>query len=696
MRHLLVLALASACVAVAADPPTALPDLVLERGETLVYAYPPYDTVATSDPTIVRIVERGKGLVELIGTAAGVVDVKLVATERGASVAYVSRIEVLPPLADVITDEIRAKHKDLSPAEQQRIAAEALVSARRWYLGRAESAPNLYQSYMLARSAWSLLAPHGPRSAMVMDAKDLMDKAKAELDTTFAQVSAVIDRAIQVRDWAALAAHLDALLRFLPDPRDRRHQRARKLRDFYADVLDRRDVNSEGVLAGGIHMQQFCDAVQQGVVAMEKGNFRDASTLLAAASALIKSQTVQRLIELNQLLAEAPVDHVDKILEITSGIMTLTDDAWFRTGVTAFARKTHELWTRERDHALSASRGDKEFDLSRYSEALDHYDKIARDSELYVVRLGKIETCKAKLTAALRDEAKALIAAALPEEANVKLREAMVIAPHDMQNELVVLMGMAQNNQKYAVLLRKGRAELRADNVDAATQFLEQIPDTSIYYEAAASELESIGLQCSTREARKLFALGEGAKALALLKDARDPSAVAFREKVDSVHQLYVQARELYHAEKYREANDLWDTLKRMVGDPTNQYYKWAEAGIKVDPVIFPTEYAKEAQEYFAAGKFLTAAKLNSRVLRFDPKNASALTLQKTIERQVLLRYAIERKKFESGSIDNPTFLKFALEQYVLLRAANAIHPQLPQMVEHIVKAGGEVPPEDR
>ncbi len=454
--------------------------------------------------------------------------------------------------------------------------------------------------------------------------------------------------------------------------------------------------SGSGKISEDVQIAQFRNALQLGVAEMEKANYRDASTFLSAANQLKKSTTVESLIHLNSLLAEKPTDNIDKLIEISSTVMKLKDDTWIKTGVIEFTRKTYEKWSKERDNAKYASLGDEQFDKSLYQEALDYYEKLQKDSEFNVVRMGKISTCKAKLTEGLRDEAKVLIKSANPEEAIVKLKAAMVFAPHEMHNELINLLGTAENNKKYAVLLRKGKEEFQNGNFDSAKQFLEQIPDKSLYFKDAAETLEAIKLESDKRDSQKFYQLGEGEKVLALLKAASDPSLVAFREKVDSVHGIYKQAKELYEQEKYKQANDMWETLKRMVGDPTNQYYKWAEAGIKVDPTQLAAEYAKEAQEKFAAGKFLEAAKLNSRALKFDAKNADAVKLRGTIERQVNLRYSIERQKWESGSLDNPSFLKFALEQYVFLRAANAIHPLLAQMAGHIVKAGGEVPPEEK
>lgn len=691
MRYLVVVAMASAWVA-AADPPSRLPDLVLERGESIAYAYPPHDSLTTSDPNVVRVVERGKGLVGLVGTMVGVTDIQLVATVGGAQVVYVGRIEVVLPLAVAITADVRAGHRDVPPVGQQRLAAERLALARDVYRLRAAADSNLYRSFELACEAWSLLEPIGGASAMAVGAAALMDQAKAELDARYAPASSEVQRAIEARDWSALGEKLAAVLRLVPDARDARHQRARRLREFYAELLGARDPDPESDVAREIRMAQFCDALRLGVCEMEEANYRDAGTYLSTAGALQKSATVESLIQLNGALADRPAEHVDLILEITSHVMRLKNDVWLKTGVVPFARALHEKWSLERGNAQSARLGDEQFDRARYREALDHYDRVGRDSELLAVRLGKIEICKTKLTEALRDEAKALIIAAEPERAIVNLTDAMVTAPHEMQVELVNLLRFAESNTKFAVLLRTGREELRNGRLDWARQFLEQIPDTSIYFEDAAETLVAVSIARVERNARQLYALGEGPKVLALLEATSDPSLIALREKVDAVHMVYLQAKALSEAEKYPQANNLWLMLKWLVKDPANQYSRWAEAELKVDPTAIAAEHAKAAQEAFAAGTFLNAARHTSRALHLDATNAIALALRGTFERQVTRHYGIGRPKWAAKAIDDAAFLRSALDQYVLLRAASPMHPLLATMAEDIVRAGGEVP----
>lgn len=217
--------------------PTRLPNLVIERGDKLIYTYPPFDTYSLDNPLVVTVLDQGNGLVQLVGTHEGIAEIRMDVTENDKKVVYVGRIEVMLPIDNVICDEIRSEHQQLPPTGRKNMAAEFLSRARGLYQTRAQHDQNLFKAFLYSRQSWCLLEQLGGQSAIQIDAKDLMDKSKAELEARFKETSNIVQQLISIKDWKSLKVKLDFLLRLLPDQRDWRNQRARKLMDFYGEFM---------------------------------------------------------------------------------------------------------------------------------------------------------------------------------------------------------------------------------------------------------------------------------------------------------------------------------------------------------------------------------------------------------------------------------------------------------------------------
>lgn len=229
----LTLALASALAGATADAPLRLPDLALEQGERLAYAYPPYDALTLGTSEIVRVTELGDGKVEWVATAVGEVEISLVTTRKGRTIAYAGRIEVLTPLEELLRDEARAALKQLPAVAVDAKAAGFLALAHTAYDRRGVRADGLYQAYVHAGQAWFLYQSRGS-AAQCLDANELFHRAAAELAAYDVDAARGISKAIEARDWKRLAAQLNELVRRFPGARDRRHRRAQYLRSFYA------------------------------------------------------------------------------------------------------------------------------------------------------------------------------------------------------------------------------------------------------------------------------------------------------------------------------------------------------------------------------------------------------------------------------------------------------------------------------
>lgn len=220
-------------------PPKPLPSVVLERGSKLIYTYPKHDRYELSNKHVVALVPQGSGLVELVGLQQGDVKITLHTTENKKPVQYVGSIEVKVPMDELICQKVREDHKDLSPTATKRLAKQWLSQARSKFHTREQHLSNLYYSYLQAQQAYCLLEQVNPKPATFYEAKKLRSEADKELKERFAESRRRIQQFINVREWRRLRDELEKLLQLLPDPRDWRNQRARKLKDFYYELMPR-------------------------------------------------------------------------------------------------------------------------------------------------------------------------------------------------------------------------------------------------------------------------------------------------------------------------------------------------------------------------------------------------------------------------------------------------------------------------